>query len=591
MDCDRNCANVSSTLLLHANGACQSGSFKSRKEDKTTYMSDGNGSSDNVDVDGAQHQQQRLVLQSARSDPASVSTPTAVFSSANASLLNLDAGAGVCSIAAYSQQQLDELQQQTQRKEQLQLVITPQKPASTPQSTALPGSNQFASLSSISPRNAYLSSIQQQQQRPLIHSSDHRIQQLGSRISMYTDASAAAAASFAADFAGSSRGSLASGFYGSSSGIAARNSTGTSPRKADRFSPDDAAEQVKNGDVSSRTSNSAGCSSSSGSRSRATDIEVPKTQSNNNSLSSTPIIDTLARNTSSRSSISRVTPTLAAPSPLHTTYRALDDFISRSEGAIHSPPGQNLIDLDYSATRQLGAHTIQHRQSLTGRRSSYSGATSSFTTDHRRGVPVYSSILKSAYDNDKLKDEIDSDHEDLVPHACTTVSDDHFGDRFSNTQTRDTTTNTIKTDIDTSANDHILDSEASPSSSTSRFTSRNTLDLDQVADYLTKYSVNTTAPLLPPPHHLKTLRFMFYSDLTGQLNSATFESLPFLGGSTPDMGIHDILSAGPFWIDVCQPTTEEMNMFTRVFGIHPLTAEDIQTDDTYSREKCEVRCF
>jgi hypothetical protein len=78
-------------------------------------------------------------------------------------------------------------------------------------------------------------------------------------------------------------------------------------------------------------------------------------------------------------------------------------------------------------------------------------------------------------------------------------------------------------------------------------------------------------------------RFMFYSDTTGTLRSDLFERLPI---SDIGFSISDVLRSGPFWLDVCSPTNAEMHMFTRVFGIHPLTTEDILTSDT--REKCEV---
>ncbi|KAJ3406284.1 CorA metal ion transporter [Chytridiales sp. JEL 0842] len=78
-------------------------------------------------------------------------------------------------------------------------------------------------------------------------------------------------------------------------------------------------------------------------------------------------------------------------------------------------------------------------------------------------------------------------------------------------------------------------------------------------------------------------RFMFYSDTTGTLRSEYFEELDLRGVG---MGVLEVLESGPFWLDVCNPSNEEMHMFTRVFGIHPLTTEDILTSDT--REKCEV---
>ncbi|KAJ3259697.1 CorA metal ion transporter [Boothiomyces macroporosus] len=44
--------------------------------------------------------------------------------------------------------------------------------------------------------------------------------------------------------------------------------------------------------------------------------------------------------------------------------------------------------------------------------------------------------------------------------------------------------------------------------------------------------------------------------------------------------------ASPFWIDCLSPTLIEMNDISKLFHLHPLTNEDIQTSDT--REKCEV---
>jgi magnesium transporter len=44
--------------------------------------------------------------------------------------------------------------------------------------------------------------------------------------------------------------------------------------------------------------------------------------------------------------------------------------------------------------------------------------------------------------------------------------------------------------------------------------------------------------------------------------------------------------ATTWWLDVLSPTDDEMRMFARVFGIHPLTTEDIQLEET--REKIEL---
>lgn len=44
--------------------------------------------------------------------------------------------------------------------------------------------------------------------------------------------------------------------------------------------------------------------------------------------------------------------------------------------------------------------------------------------------------------------------------------------------------------------------------------------------------------------------------------------------------------ANTWWLDVLSPTDEEMNVLSKVFGIHPLTTEDIQMEET--REKIEL---
>lgn len=49
---------------------------------------------------------------------------------------------------------------------------------------------------------------------------------------------------------------------------------------------------------------------------------------------------------------------------------------------------------------------------------------------------------------------------------------------------------------------------------------------------------------------------------------------------------------GTFWIDVNSPSSDEMELITKVFGIHPLTVEDIGDGEKgitdIQREKCEV---
>ncbi|KAJ3014352.1 CorA metal ion transporter [Thoreauomyces humboldtii] len=83
----------------------------------------------------------------------------------------------------------------------------------------------------------------------------------------------------------------------------------------------------------------------------------------------------------------------------------------------------------------------------------------------------------------------------------------------------------------------------------------------------------------PPP----APRMVFYSERTGPVKADTLETLAFPEGSG---GPGVVLRDGPFWIDVTDPSHSEMVAFSRLFGIHPLTTEDIQTEET--REKCEM---
>ncbi|KAJ7228250.1 cora-domain-containing protein [Mycena pura] len=49
---------------------------------------------------------------------------------------------------------------------------------------------------------------------------------------------------------------------------------------------------------------------------------------------------------------------------------------------------------------------------------------------------------------------------------------------------------------------------------------------------------------------------------------------------------HSTSDTGAWWLDIQNPTDEEMKMLSKVFSIHPLTTEDIQMEET--REKIEL---
>ncbi|KAL1917558.1 uncharacterized protein VTP21DRAFT_3951 [Calcarisporiella thermophila] len=89
-------------------------------------------------------------------------------------------------------------------------------------------------------------------------------------------------------------------------------------------------------------------------------------------------------------------------------------------------------------------------------------------------------------------------------------------------------------------------------------------------------------PIVPERRkQLESERFSFYSPATGVIYAETFNELTHEGKS-----IIDMLSTSGWWIDILSPTDAEMRAFSRIFRIHPLTTEDIQTEE--AREKCEA---
>lgn len=70
---------------------------------------------------------------------------------------------------------------------------------------------------------------------------------------------------------------------------------------------------------------------------------------------------------------------------------------------------------------------------------------------------------------------------------------------------------------------------------------------------------------------------------TGVPNNGTTSSLPPKNSTASAVDFDD---ASPFWLDVLNPTEEEMKVLSKAFGIHPLTTEDIFLGEV--REKVEL---
>ena len=105
-------------------------------------------------------------------------------------------------------------------------------------------------------------------------------------------------------------------------------------------------------------------------------------------------------------------------------------------------------------------------------------------------------------------------------------------------------------------------------------------DLEDVAYSLKRSPSTLKANVIEPT------RFSFFSselDLT--IHAAEIKDLVMPGESFRDL-FELSPEGGVWWLDVVNPTEEEVNVLSKAFSIHPLTSEDIKTQET--REKVEL---
>lgn len=69
-------------------------------------------------------------------------------------------------------------------------------------------------------------------------------------------------------------------------------------------------------------------------------------------------------------------------------------------------------------------------------------------------------------------------------------------------------------------------------------------------------------------------------------SSTPSQQTPLQRQTTRQSGIMDLDDSPPFWLDVSNPSEEEMKVLSKTFGIHPLTTEDIFLGEV--REKVEL---
>eukprot|EP01134_Creolimax_fragrantissima_P006991 CFRG6991T1 len=86
------------------------------------------------------------------------------------------------------------------------------------------------------------------------------------------------------------------------------------------------------------------------------------------------------------------------------------------------------------------------------------------------------------------------------------------------------------------------------------------------------------AGLLDSTSHLSAMFTVFDSKYNNRTYCGTTGFL--------NVDFDSLLNGGFFWLDICAPTQAELNLMETIFGLHPLTSEDVLDD--YSREKIEV---
>ncbi|KAG9320153.1 hypothetical protein KVV02_004290 [Mortierella alpina] len=96
----------------------------------------------------------------------------------------------------------------------------------------------------------------------------------------------------------------------------------------------------------------------------------------------------------------------------------------------------------------------------------------------------------------------------------------------------------------------------------------------------------------PRPPLPEQLRYTFYSRTVGLIQATSMSdileqaSLQVDPGSEWPGSFSDLLKDGCFWIDILDPSDLDMQMLSKYFHVHPLTIEDISTEEV--REKYEV---
>ncbi|KAI9316772.1 hypothetical protein BX666DRAFT_1946722 [Dichotomocladium elegans] len=105
------------------------------------------------------------------------------------------------------------------------------------------------------------------------------------------------------------------------------------------------------------------------------------------------------------------------------------------------------------------------------------------------------------------------------------------------------------------------------------------IDMSTCRRKLSLYGDNQTQII---PFEQSTEQFTcYYHPDTGCIRARSLVDLQQDG-----LDVHDLLTKDNYWIDISAPSISEMKMISKIFRIHPLTIEDILSQET--REKCDV---
>jgi magnesium transporter len=84
-------------------------------------------------------------------------------------------------------------------------------------------------------------------------------------------------------------------------------------------------------------------------------------------------------------------------------------------------------------------------------------------------------------------------------------------------------------------------------------------------------------------------KFVFYSMQTGlQRHHVLADMCRSPGTAKPVRNLSEVMRSGPFWLDICDPTSAELKALSEIFKMHPLTLEGLESEGEEIREKCDV---